>query len=105
MKWTKEQSQAIRQHGKDVLVSAAAGSGKTAVLVERIVEMVTDSRHPVDIEHLLVVTFTRAAAGEMRDRIMAALEERLANEPDNEHLQRQTSYIHNARISTMMKIH
>src|SRR5699024_597332 len=89
MKWTKEQSQAIRQHGKDVLVSAAAGSGKTAVLVERIVEMVTDSRHPVDIDHLLVVTFTRAAAGEMRDRIMAALEERLANEPDNEHLQRQ----------------
>ena len=101
MKWTKEQSQAIRQHGKDVLVSAAAGSGKTAVLVERIVEMVTDSRHPVDIDHLLVVTFTRAAAGEMRDRIMAALEERLANEPDNEHLQRQTSYIHNARISTI----
>src|SRR5699024_7612477 len=82
-------------------VSAAAGSGKTAVLVERIVEMVTDSRHPVDIDHLLVVTFTRAAAGEMRDRIMAALEERLANEPDNEHLQRQTSYIHNARISTI----
>ena len=101
MKWTKEQSQAIREHGKDVLVSAAAGSGKTAVLVERIVEMVTDSRHPVDIDHLLVVTFTRAAAGEMRDRIMAALEERLAREPDNEHLQRQTSYIHNARISTI----
>ena len=101
MKWTKEQEQAIRLHDGDILVSAAAGSGKTAVLVERILGMVTDKKHPVDIDHLLVVTFTRAAAAQMRERIMAALEERLAKEPDNEHLMRQTSYIHNARISTI----
>ena len=77
MKWTKEQSQAIRQHGKDVLVSAAAGSGKTAVLVERILSRVTDPGHPTDIDRLLVVTFTKAAAGEMKERIGRALEQRL----------------------------
>ncbi|MGI6012291.1 MAG: helicase-exonuclease AddAB subunit AddA [Ruminococcus sp.] len=101
MEWTKEQEQAIRLHDGDILVSAAAGSGKTAVLVERILEMVTDKKRPVDIDHLLIVTFTRAAAAEMRERIMAALYQRLAREPDNEHLLRQTSYIHNARISTI----
>ena len=59
---------------RDVLVSAAAGSGKTTVLVERIIQMITDENHPVDIDHLLVVTFTRAAAREMREKIRNAIE-------------------------------
>lgn len=66
VKWTEEQQKVIDTHGVDVLVSAAAGSGKTAVLVARILEMVTSPVHPVDIDRLLVVTFTNAAAAEMR---------------------------------------
>ena len=69
MNWTKEQKQVINLRNKNLLVSAAAGSGKTAVLVERILSLVTDTEKPVDIDRLLVVTFTRAAAGEMKDRI------------------------------------
>ena len=67
--WTREQEQAIRLRDRNILVSAAAGSGKTAVLVERILSRITDPEHPVDIDRLLVVTFTRAAAGEMKERI------------------------------------
>ena len=81
MKWTKEQQQVIDARGRNLLVSAAAGSGKTAVLVERIVRMVTDPDHPVDIDRLLVMTFTNAAAAEMRERIGDALEKRLEEEP------------------------
>jgi len=77
MKWTKEQQQVIDARGRNLLVSAAAGSGKTAVLVERIVRMGTDPDHPVDIDRLLVMTFTNAAAAEMRERIGDALEKRL----------------------------
>ena len=89
MNWTKEQKQVINLRNKNLLVSAAAGSGKTAVLVERILSLVTDKEKPVDIDRLLVVTFTRAAAGEMKERIGRALEDRLQKDPDNVHLQKQ----------------
>ena len=99
--WTREQEQVINTRDRDMLVSAAAGSGKTAVLVARILALITDAEHPVDIDRLLVVTFTRAAAGEMRDRISSAIEERLQADPENEHLQRQSVLLHNAKISTI----
>ena len=72
MKWTPEQQKVIETRNANVLVSAAAGSGKTAVLVARILSMITDLEHPVSIDELLIVTFTRAAAGEMRERIRLA---------------------------------
>ena len=71
--WTQEQKNAIYARGGSVLVSAAAGSGKTAVLVERVIQMVCDSAHPVGLDRLLIVTFTKAAAAEMRERIGQAL--------------------------------
>ena len=73
MTWTTEQQQVIDTRGRNLLVAAAAGSGKTAVLVERIIQMVTDPEHPVDIDRLLVMTFTNAAAGEMRERVLKAI--------------------------------
>ena len=99
--FTEKQQHIIDARGRNLLVSAAAGSGKTAVLVERIVKMVSDSEHPVDIDRLLVVTFTNAAAAEMRERISNALNDRLAADPENEHLQRQTTLLHNAKITTI----
>ncbi len=99
--FTDRQRQVIDTHGCNLLVSAAAGSGKTAVLVERIVKMVSDGKHPVDIDRLLVVTFTNAAAAEMRERISAALQERLSLDPENEHLQRQATLLYNAQITTI----
>ncbi len=99
--FTKNQQQVIDTHGCNLLVSAAAGSGKTAVLVERIVKTVSDAKHPVDIDRLLVVTFTNAAASEMRERISLALQEKLAADPENEHLQRQATLLHNAQITTI----
>lgn len=101
VKWTKEQEQVIRLRDRNILVSAAAGSGKTAVLVQRILGKVMDPVHPVDIDRLLIMTFTRAAAGEMRERIASALEDALYENPDNEHLQRQTTLIHTAQITTI----
>ncbi|MDO4267361.1 MAG: helicase-exonuclease AddAB subunit AddA [Eubacteriales bacterium] len=99
--WTKEQRQVIESRGKDLLVSAAAGSGKTAVLVERIIRMVTEGEHPLDIDRLLVMTFTKAAAAEMRERIGAAIEERLLADPGNAHLQIQSALVHHAQITTI----
>lgn len=99
--FTEKQQQVIDARGCNLLVSAAAGSGKTAVLVERIAGMVSDKEHPVDIDRLLVVTFTNAAAAEMRERIGRALSDRLAADPENEHLQRQATLLHNARITTI----
>lgn len=99
--WTPEQEQAIRARGTDILVSAAAGSGKTAVLVERIIRRLMDERDPVDVDQLLVVTFTEAAAAEMRDRIGAALQAALAKDPENERLQRQLALLGRAAISTL----
>lgn len=99
--WTKEQQQVIDLRDRDILVSAAAGSGKTAVLVERIIAMVSDETHPVDIDHLLIVTFTNAAAGEMKERIRAAIEKSLEADSDNEHLERQLTLVHHAQITTI----
>lgn len=72
VKWTKQQQQVIDLRDRNILVSAAAGSGKTAVLVERIITMLTDEEHPVNVDELLIVTFTEAAAGEMKERIRGA---------------------------------
>ena len=86
---------------RNILVSAAAGSGKTAVLVERIIRRITDREHPVDIDNLLVVTFTKAAAAEMRERIGAAIERECEANPDDSHLRRQSALVHNAMITTI----
>lgn len=99
--FTEKQQQVIDERNCNLLVSAAAGSGKTAVLVERIVKMICDKEHPVDIDRLLVVTFTSAAAAEMRERVSNAINDRLASDPENEHLQRQATLLHNAQITTI----
>ena len=101
VKWTKEQEQVIELRDRSLLVSAAAGSGKTAVLVQRIISMVTDEINPIDIDRLLVVTFTNAAAAEMRERVSAAIETALEADPYNQHLQRQLTLVHNAQITTI----
>ncbi len=100
VRWTAEQQMVIDTREKDILVSAAAGSGKTAVLVERIITMITGA-DMIDIDRLLVVTFTNAAAAEMRGRIRDALEKRAEQDPDNEHLQRQLVLVMNAKIMTI----
>ena len=84
--WTPEQQKVIDLRNRNILVSAAAGSGKTAVLVERIITMLTKDEPPIDVDQLLVVTFTEAAAAEMKERIRVAIEQKLEEEPDNEHL-------------------
>lgn len=99
--WTEDQRKVIDIRNQNLLVSAAAGSGKTAVLVERILSLITDPEHPVDVDRLLITTFTKAAAGEMRERISRALHQRLREEPDNEWLQRQESLVHRAQITTI----
>ncbi|PWU67762.1 helicase-exonuclease AddAB subunit AddA [Gracilibacillus dipsosauri] len=99
--WTKEQEEAIYQSGSNILVAAAAGSGKTAVLVERIIQKLLNKETPVDIDQLLVVTFTNAAAQEMRNRIGEALEEALAADPGSNHLKKQISLLQHASISTL----
>ena len=99
--WTEEQQKVISLRDRNILVSAAAGSGKTAVLVQRILSKIMDTERPVDIDRLLIMTFTRAAAGEMKERISAAIDQILYDNPDNEHLQRQASLIHNAQITTI----
>ncbi len=101
MNWTSDQQKVIDLRNRNILVSAAAGSGKTAVLVERIITMITDSKKPIDIDRLLIVTFTEAAAGEMRERIGAAIEEKLKEQPDNLHLQKQEALLHSAQITTI----
>lgn len=99
--WTKEQRQVIDLRGRNILVSAAAGSGKTAVLVERIITMLTKDEEPVSVDQLLIVTFTEAAAAEMKERIRTAIEKKLLECPENEHLKQQATLIHNARITTI----
>ena len=91
----------IELHNSNILVSAAAGSGKTAVLVERIIRMICDGEHPADIDRLLIVTFTNAAAAEMRERIAAGIIARLEADPGNEHIQKQSALLHNAQITTI----
>lgn len=100
-KWTKEQLKAIGTRKCNLLVAAAAGSGKTAVLVERIIKIVTDEKNPIDIDKLLVVTFTSAAAAEMRERIAAAITKALERNPSSKSLQRQLTLLSRANITTM----
>ncbi len=99
VKWTKEQAQAINEKGSNILVAAAAGSGKTAVLVERIINKIINEK--IDIDKLLVVTFTNAAASEMRERILDAIYKKLEEYPENENLQRQITLINKASICTI----
>ena len=99
--WTPAQTSAIEVRGKDLLVSAAAGSGKTATLTERIIRQLTDKESPADISKMLIVTFTRAAAAELRQRIFSAVTEALAQDPSNRHLSAQLVKIGNAKICTI----
>lgn len=99
--WTKEQKQVIGLRNCSILVSAAAGSGKTAVLIERILSRITDPEYPVNIDEFLIVTFTKAAAAQMWERLQKALEEALQKNPDNEHLRRQIMLVPMAQISTI----
>ena len=99
--WTNEQRQAIYSTGGSVLVSAAAGSGKTAVLVERVIKLITRAENPLDADRLLIVTFTRDAAAEMKQRIADALSALLSDDPYNPQLLRQRRLLYNASISTI----
>ena len=87
IKWTPDQQKVIELRNRNILVSAAAGSGKTAVLVQRIIQMITDKTHPVDVDKLLIVTFTKAAAREMRERIGKAIDKELMKNPQDINLQ------------------
>ena len=99
VKWTNEQLQAIQEKNSNILVAAAAGSGKTAVLVERIIHKIIDEQ--MDIDKILVVTFTNAAASEMRERILEAIYKKLEENPENVHLQRQIILLNKASICTI----
>ncbi|MCX7772143.1 MAG: UvrD-helicase domain-containing protein, partial [Clostridia bacterium] len=99
--WTKEQWEAITEKDCNLLVAAAAGAGKTAVLVERIIKRITDAEHPIDIDSLLVVTFTNAAATEMRERIGEAISQVLEKNPDSHLIQRQLALLGKASITTI----
>ena len=98
---TEEQARIIGARNTSLLVSAAAGSGKTAVLVERIVSLVCDKDDPVDIDRILVVTFTQAAAAEMKERVLKRIGEILEDDPENEHLLKQQTLVHRALITTI----
>ncbi len=100
-KWTPEQTAAIGCRGGTVLVSAAAGSGKTAVLVQRVIDILTDEEKPVSPAQVLVVTFSNAAAAQMRQRIGARFSELVAEHPENQYLQRQQMLLSSAHISTV----
>jgi len=97
--WTKEQSLAITENGSNILVAAAAGSGKTTVLVERIIRKIIDEN--IDIDKILVVTFTNAAASEMRERILNALYKEIDNDPLNTRLRKQIVLLSKASICTI----
>ncbi|MBQ9815311.1 MAG: helicase-exonuclease AddAB subunit AddA [Lachnospiraceae bacterium] len=99
--WTPQQELAINSKGSNILVSAAAGSGKTAVLVERVIRKITDKNNPVDLESLVIMTFTKAAAAQMRQKIFKAVRKALLEDPDNEHLKKQIVKVHTARICTI----
>ena len=100
-KWTKEQLSAIETRKCNLLIAAAAGSGKTAVLVERIIRIISNEEVPVDIDRLLVVTFTSAAASEMRERIAGAITKALEKKPDSKNLQKQLTLLSRSNITTM----
>ena len=100
-KWTPEQENAINSTGGSILVSAAAGSGKTSVLVERVIKQITDLDNPIDIDKFLIVTFTKAAAQEMRNRISARLSEMISKNPQNSHLHNQQIMLKCASLGTI----
>ena len=100
-KWTTEQENAIKIRNCNTLVSAAAGSGKTAVLVQRVIDMITDETNPIYINELLIATFTNAAASEMKERIYYALQDKIAENPDNSFLREQITLLGQAQISTI----
>lgn len=101
IEWTHDQQEIIEARDSNILVSAAAGSGKTAVLIERIYQRIMDSQAPVDVDRFVIVTFTQAAAAQMRDRLRGRLEEALENKPDDVYLQRQIQLLGSAHISTV----
>jgi ATP-dependent helicase/nuclease subunit A len=101
MSWSEQQLLAIETRNKNVLVAAAAGSGKTSVLVERIISRILDKEQPIDVDKVLVVTFTNAAAAEMRGRIGSALNDALKKQPRSEHIQRQLALLNSSAISTI----
>ena len=100
-KWTDSQNNAINARGSNIIVSAAAGSGKTAVLVQRVINMITDENNPVSIDKLLIVTFTNAAAAEMRARIAKSLNKIAAENPNNTLVLEQLSLLPGAKICTI----
>ncbi len=99
--WTKDQWKAIWAKDQDILVAAAAGSGKTAVLVNRIIQKVVSEEDPINVDELLVVTFTNASAAEMRHRISEALEKAISQNPSSQHLRKQLGLMNRASISTL----
>ena len=101
LNFTPEQRAAIDTRGSTVLVSAAAGSGKTRVLTERLMAYLTDAEHPVDIDHFLVITYTRAAAAELSSRILDGIYARIASDPENRRLRRQVALCARAEIGTI----
>ncbi|WP_372662880.1 helicase-exonuclease AddAB subunit AddA [Cohnella sp.] len=100
-RWTDEQWAAVTADGSHLLVAAAAGSGKTAVLVERIISRIANEERPLDVDAVLVATFTKAAAAEMKERIRHALEEALERHPDSRHLRRQIALLPRASVTTL----
>lgn len=101
MPWTEKQEKVINERGKTILVSAAAGSGKTATLVERIYKKVVDPEHPVDINQFLVVTFTKSAAAQMREKLRKKLDEAQEKFPESEHIAKQNVLVQSADITTI----
>ena len=100
-KLTPQQTQAVQDRGGKLLVSAAAGSGKTKVLVDRLLGYLTDPKDPADLDAFLIITYTKAAASELRGKIAAKLTERIAQEPENRHLQKQMQRLFLTKISTV----
>ena len=101
MEWSADQKKIIDDRGKSILVSAAAGSGKTAVMVERIINMISDENSDVSLDNVVIMTFTDAAASGMKAKIAEALVKRMAAEPDNKKLKRQRMLLPRADISTI----
>lgn len=99
VKWTKEQRLAIEEKGENILVAAAAGSGKTAVLVERIISKIINEQ--IDIDKILVVTFTKAAAAEMKARVLDAIYKKMEENPFDKHIQKQVTLLSKASICTI----
>ena len=100
-KLTPQQAQAVHDRGGMLLVSAAAGSGKTKVLVDRLLEYLTDPHNPANLDEFLIITYTKAAASELRGKIAAKLTERIALDPENRHLQKQIQRLFLTKISTV----